>query len=376
MIENLKIGILGGGQLGKMLIQASLDLDLDIAALDPDPMCPCRQISKFSNGDLNDFDTVYNFGKDKDLLTIEIENVNIEALKKLENEGVKVYPQPAVLAVIKDKIQQKKFYKSKNIPTADFEVVNSKFEISRHQQRFPLVNKIATGGYDGRGVQMLRKVEDLEKAFDAPGILEELISFKKELAVIVARSVSGEIKTFPTVEMVFHPEANLVEYLFAPAELSEIIDLEAQKIAKSVAEAFEIVGLLAVEMFLGPDDKIYVNEVAPRPHNSGHHTLRANHCSQYDQHWRAILDLPLENTESIKPAAMVNILGADGYEGAVKIEGLKNILEKTDVFPYFYGKKTTRPFRKMGHVTILDNSVAGLKSKVEYVKSNLIIRSN
>jgi 5-(carboxyamino)imidazole ribonucleotide synthase len=374
MIEVLKVGILGGGQLGKMLIQAALDLDLSINVLDPDPNAPCKDICKtFTIGDLNDYQTIIDFGKNLDLITFEIENVNVEALKTLEKSGIKVYPQPHIIENIKNKISQKSFYLENNIPTAEFIVVANKTEIASKTSFLPAVNKIATGGYDGKGVQMLRKNEDIEKCFDAPGILEKLIDFKKEIAVIVARSENGEIKTFPVVEMAFHPEANLVEYLFSPAHISENISDEAQKLAIDVANKYGIVGLLAVEMFLDNDNNILVNEVAPRPHNSGHHTLRANYCSQFDQHWRAILGLPLQDTTAIAQAAMVNIVGAPNASGDVKIKGLEAVLAKGNIFPYFYGKKTTKPFRKMGHVSILENNFETLKEKINFVQENLII---
>ncbi len=374
MIESLKIGILGGGQLGKMLVQAGLDLDLDIHILDPDHNAPCRNIcSSFTVGDLNDYQTVIDFGSKLDLITIEIENVNVEALKSLEKSGKKVYPQAHIIENIKNKISQKQFYTENHIPTADYKIVNCTADIYNHVESLPFVNKIATGGYDGKGVQMIKNQTDISKSFDAPGILETLLDFKKELAVIVARSENGEIKTFPVVEMAFHPEANLVEYLFAPAHISEEISDKAQQLAIKVANTYGIVGLLAVEMFLDQNDNIIVNEVAPRPHNSGHHTLRANYCSQFDQHWRAILGLPLQDTTAVSQAAMVNIVGAANATGDVKILGLEAILAQSNIFPYFYGKKTTKPFRKMGHVSILENNFETLKEKINFVQENLII---
>ena len=374
MIESLKIGILGGGQLGKMLVQAALDLDLDLHILDPDPNAPCKNIcASFSVGDLNDYQTVLEFGSTLDIITIEIENVNVEALKALEKSGKKVYPQAHIIENIKNKISQKQFYHTHNIPTASFKIVQTAAEIHHHLADLPFVNKIATGGYDGKGVQMIKTEADISKAFDAPGLLEQLIDFKKELAVIVARSENGEIKTFPVVEMAFHPEANLVEYLFAPAHISEELSQKASDLAIHVANTYGIVGLLAVEMFLDQNDNILVNEVAPRPHNSGHHTLRANYCSQFDQHWRAILGLPLQDTTAISQAAMVNIVGAANATGNVKIIGLEKVLSKGNIFPYFYGKKTTKPFRKMGHVSILENNFESLKEKINFVQDNLII---
>ncbi len=374
--NNVKIGILGGGQLGKMLIQTALDLDLDISVLENDPNCPCAAISgNFILGDIMDFDTVYNFGKTADIITIEIENVNIEALKKLESEGKKVYPQPEIVEKIKDKTIQKKFFDDYKIPTSAFFLVENKNDAIGKIKSFPVVNKIGVGGYDGRGVQIIRNEAELEKVFDAKGIIEELINFEKELAVIVARNPSGQIVAFPVVEMVFHPEANLVEYLFSPANINSEIEEKAKSIAKSVAERFEIVGLLAVEMFLTREGEILVNEVAPRPHNSGHHTQKANLISQFDMHWRAILDLPLLDLRPISTAAMVNILGEPGHEGQVVIEGLDQILGIEGVFPFFYGKKTTKPFRKMGHVTILESNFEYLIEKVNFVKDKLKVIS-
>ncbi len=371
-----KIGILGGGQLGKMLIQTALDLDLNISVLDNDSDCPCKSIStRFVQGDISDFDTVYEFGKNLDLITIEIENVNIEALKKLENEGKKVFPQPHIVANIKNKCTQKQFFKDNNIPTSEFILVSGLSEIKSNTDFLPAVNKIGVGGYDGRGVQTIKTEQEIDKGFDAEGILEKFVDFEKELAVIVSRNSDGEIKTFPVVEMVFHPVANLVEYLFSPAAISIEITEKANKIAIKTIEAYGLVGLLAVEMFLTKDGEILVNEVAPRPHNSGHHTQKANLISQYDQHWRAILNLPLGDTKDISMAAMVNILGAENHEGQAEIVGLEEILKKENIFPFFYGKKKTKPFRKMGHVSILADDFEKLKEKVNFVQQNLSVIS-
>ncbi len=371
-----KIGIIGGGQLGKMLLQSALDLDLNVSIIDPDPQCSCNSlVENFTQGDIKDFDDVYNFGKNLDLLTIEIENVNIEALKKLESEGKKVFPQPHIIENIKNKKDQKRFFINNNIPTADYLEVNNLNEIRENSSFLPAVNKVAVGGYDGKGVQVIKNESDIAKGFDEPGILEKLINFKKELAVIVARNERGEAKAFSPVEMVFHPEANLVEYLFAPADVSNEINSKIVNIALKTAEAYGIVGLLAVEMFLTENDEILVNEVAPRPHNSGHHTQKANLISQFDQHWRAILNLPLGNTDQLILAAMVNLLGEPDYTGPVKYQGLEKILEINNIFPFFYGKKTTKPFRKMGHVTILDADFDKLKEKVNFVQNNLKVIS-
>jgi 5-(carboxyamino)imidazole ribonucleotide synthase len=371
-----KIGILGGGQLGKMLIQKALDLDLDISVLDNDPDCPCKSIAtNFVKGDISNFQAVYDFGENLDVLTIEIENVNIEALKKLESEGKKVFPQPHIVENIKNKCTQKQFFKDHNIPTSEFILVSGLKEIAENKEFLPAVNKIGVGGYDGRGVQTIRNEADIVKGFEAAGILEKFVDFEKELAVIIARNSDGEIKTFPVVEMVFHPVANLVEYLFSPAAISVDIAEKANKIAIQTIEAYGLVGLLAVEMFLTKSGEILVNEVAPRPHNSGHHTQKANLVSQYDQHWRAILNLPLGDTKDISMAAMVNILGEENHEGIAQVEGLEKILGQENVFPFFYGKKKTKPFRKMGHVSILANDFEKLKEKINFVQENLRVVS-
>lgn len=374
MVNDIKIGILGGGQLGKMLLQTALDLDLNVSILDADPACSCaKHTTQFIQGSITDFDTVYQFGKNLDVITIEIENVNIDALKQLEKEGKKVFPQPSIVEIIKNKSLQKQFYKENNIPTSDFVQVNSKADINA--DFLPAVNKLAVGGYDGKGVQVLKSASDIEKAFDAPGILEKFVDFEKELAIIVARNENGDTKCFPVVEMVFHPIANLVEYQFSPAHIDAEIAKKAEEIAIKTAEAFGIVGLLAVEMFLTKDGQILVNEVAPRPHNSGHHTQKSNAVSQFDQHWRAILNLPLGDTQSFKLAAMVNILGEDGHIGEAYVEGLEAILNLSNSFPFFYGKKETKPFRKMGHVSILADDFENLKEKVKFVQNNLKIKA-
>jgi 5-(carboxyamino)imidazole ribonucleotide synthase len=367
-----KLGILGGGQLGRMIIQAAIDFDVTIKTLDPDPDAPCKYIShEFINGSLNDYDTVMAFGQDCDVITIEIENVNIEALEAFEKQGKIVFPQPSILRLIQDKRVQKQFYKEHNLPTADFVLTDNQADLAQYEDFLPAVHKLGKGGYDGKGVQVLRTKADFAKAFDQPSVLEKMIDFEKELAVIVARNASGEIKTFPVVEMVFHPEANLVEYLFAPAEISKEIEQKAEQIATKTAEVFGIVGLLAVEMFLTKDGEILINEVAPRPHNSGHQTIRANDVSQYEQHLRAILDLPLGSTQAHSKAAMVNLLGEDGYAGQAIYEGMNEVLAVEGVHPFLYGKKLTKPFRKMGHITIIDQNFEKLKEKVIFVKEKL-----
>ncbi|HYI76519.1 MAG TPA: 5-(carboxyamino)imidazole ribonucleotide synthase [Chryseolinea sp.] len=369
--SNNKIGILGGGQLGRMLIQSGIDFNIPFVILDPDPHAPCSSLAEFSNGKLTDFDTVLKFGSACDIVTIEIENVNTAALKELVKQGKKVFPQPEIIELIQDKRTQKKFYRDNNIPTADFLLVESNADVVAQESYLPAVNKLGREGYDGRGVQILRTKEDLKKAFDAPGLLEKLVPFEKEIAVIVARNEGGEVKTFPAVEMVFHPVQNLVEYLFAPAELPQKVLERADTIAQNIVQKLKLVGILAVEMFVTPDGNVLVNEIAPRPHNSGHQTIEANGTSQYEQHLRAILNLPLGDTRLIQPSAMVNLLGEPGFEGLAKYEGINEILQLPGVHVHLYGKRLTKPFRKMGHVTIVDQDVEQLKKKANFVKQTL-----
>ena len=370
--KNFKVGLLGGGQLGRMLLQAAIDLDIFIKVLDPDPQAPCALLSsEFVNGSFLDFDTVYQFGQDCEVVTIEIENVNIDALEKLEAEGKKVFPQPHVLRIIQDKRIQKQFYSDNNIPTADFILTDSILDIESNITFLPAFNKLGKGGYDGRGVQKLNSQTELHLAFLEPSILEKAIDFEKEIGVIVARNENGEMKLFPTVEMVFHPVQNLVEYLFSPAKIDEVINGKAKAIARDVAEKLGIVGLLAVEMFVTKDGEVLVNEVAPRAHNSGHHTIRANFTSQFEQHLRAILNLPLGDTSAFMPSAMINILGEPNYEGHAQYIGIEEVLKMKGVFPFLYGKKITKPFRKMGHVTLLSENLEELTEKVDFVKNTL-----
>lgn len=371
-IQQLNIGILGGGQLGRMLIQNAINLNLNISVLDPDKNAPCKHlVKKFTNGSLTDYDTVYDFGKDKDLITIEIENVNIDALKALEKEGKKVYPQPHIIELIKDKGSQKMFYQRNDIPSPDFFLVENKNQINKYADYFPFFQKLRTGGYDGKGVTKLVNPHHLDKAFDAPSVLERFVDFDKELAVIVARSENGEIKCFPVVECEFNPEANLVEFLFSPANIKKSIEKEAIRLATLVAEKLGIVGLLAVELFLTKDGRVLVNEVAPRPHNSGHHTMEANVTSQFEQHLRAILNLPLGDTAIVRAGVMVNLLGDFGYEGNAVYQGLEDVLKFSGVYIHLYGKATTKPFRKMGHATIVDDDILKAKQKARLVKNTL-----
>ena len=361
--KDLRLGLLGGGQLGRMLIQAANHLDIHIHCLDSDSNAPCSEIAhSFTCGHLTDYDTVLNFGIDKHLLTVEIENVNVEALEELEKKGVKVYPQPNVLKIIKDKGLQKEFYLKNNIPTASFELISSKEQLLL-KRNFPYVHKLRTGGYDGKGVNIIANLSDAEKSFDEPSVLEEKIDFQKELSVLVARNEAGETKTFPLVECEFNPEANLVEFLFSPAAVSEEIDLKAKQIAIEIIEKLNMVGLLAVEFFLTPSNELLVNEIAPRPHNSGHHTIECCATSQFAQHLRAILNLPLGDTSLIQAGAMINLIGEKGFTGPVLYEGLDKLLSFPGVFPHLYAKEITKPFRKMGHITITGKNIEDIKAK-------------
>ena len=371
-----KIGILGGGQLGKMLIQASFDLDLNMHCLDPDPQAPCKYLAhSFTEGSLKDYDTVMQFGIDKDIISIEIEHVNVEALEDLEKMGKKVFPQAHILRMIQDKGLQKEFYRENNFPTPDFILVDSLDQIRKNNEFLPAFNKIRKGGYDGRGVVKISDENEVNKGFDAPGLLEKAVDFEKELSVIVARNEKGEVRAFPTVEMVFHPTQNLVEFLLSPANISPDIEEKAQKLAIGIISKLGLVGVLAVEMFLTKQGDVLVNEIAPRPHNSGHQTIRGNFTSQYEQHLRAITNLPLGDPAPRGYSAMLNILGEEGFEGKVVIEGLQEALAEDGVYPFFYGKKMTKPFRKMGHITILGSSREEVLEKAQKVKKLIKIKA-
>ncbi|MEZ4720791.1 MAG: 5-(carboxyamino)imidazole ribonucleotide synthase [Flavobacteriales bacterium] len=353
----MKIGIIGGGQLGRMFIQNGLNYGHEFLVLDPDPEAPCSSIShEFVCADRNDEEAVYNLGKRCDVVTIEIENVSISALKRLRNEGIKVYPQPEILEMIRDKGLQKQFYRDHGLPTADFALVNGKEDIHNHLGLLPVMQKMRVGGYDGKGVTPLKSTDDLNAAFDAPSVLEQWVENALEIAVLVARNESGEVKSFPVVELVFNPEANLVDYLVSPARVDVEVESKARTLAEDLIKRMEMVGLLAVEMFLTQDGQVLINEIAPRPHNSGHHTIEACFTSQYDQHLRAILNWPLGNTVLRSAAAMINLLGEKGFEGPVKYQGLEDAINEPGVYPHIYGKALTKSFRKMGHVTVLDNT--------------------
>ena len=380
--SDFKLGILGGGQLGKMLLFDTRKFDIQTYVLDPSDEAPCKiACNQFFQGDLMDFDTVYNFGKKVDVLTFEIELVNLDALVQLEEEGVPVYPSPKTLKLIQNKGIQKDFYTQHNIPTAAYQrfenLQNLKSAINNQQStlQMPLVWKCTEFGYDGNGVKVVRKVADLDELPNVECIAEAMIPFKNELAVIVCRNPSGEIKTYPVVEMEFHPEANQVEYVICPARIDEEVAKKARAIALNVSQQFHHVGLLAVEMFQTENDDIVVNEVAPRPHNSGHFSIEASYTSQFENHLRAILDLPLGNTDSKVAGIMVNLVGEENFSGNVIYKNIEKILEWDGVTPHIYGKKQTRPFRKMGHVTIVNEDVNKARKIAEDVKNTIRVIS-
>jgi len=359
---NKKLGILGGGQLGKMILYATRKWDIYTFVMDPKADAPARlACDQFVVGDLMNFDSVINFGSKLDILTIEIENVNVKALYELEKKGVKVYPQPSVLEVIQNKSKQKNFYKKKNIPTSNFKTFSNieslKNSVAKGNLSYPFVWKAASMGYDGYGVSVIKNNKDLESLNDCECIIEDLVSIKSELSVIVARRINGEVKTFPVVEMEFHPNSNQVEFVICPARISSRIRLKAEKLAIEVSEKFKHIGILAVEMFLTETDEIIVNEVAPRPHNSGHLTIESSYTCQFEQHIRSILDLPLGSPINKIPAVMVNLVGKHEYFGPVIYKNIDQILVIDGVTPHIYGKKQTHPNRKMGHVTITNKNL-------------------
>jgi 5-(carboxyamino)imidazole ribonucleotide synthase len=378
--SDFKLGILGGGQLGKMLLFDTRKFDIQTYVLDPSDEAPSKiACNKFFQGDLMDYDTVYNFGKQVDVLTFEIELVNLEALTQLENEGVKVYPSPKTLKGIQNKGTQKDFYTENNIPTASYLRFENPAQLQKsvgnNEITIPFVWKCTEFGYDGNGVKVIRQISDLDNLPNVECIAETMVPFKNELAVIVCRNPSGEIKTYPVVEMEFHPEANQVEYVICPARIDEKVAEKARAIALNVSEKFNHVGLLAVEMFQTNEDEILVNEVAPRPHNSGHYSIEASYTSQFENHLRAILDLPLGNTDSKVAGIMVNLVGAEGYSGNVVYENIETILGWNGVTPHIYGKKQTRPFRKMGHVTIVNENMQEARRIAQEVKNTIRVIS-
>jgi 5-(carboxyamino)imidazole ribonucleotide synthase len=372
---DLKLGILGGGQLGRMLIQEAINYNVTTRVLDPDKDAPCKNLcDEFTIGSLTDFQTVYEFGKGLDLITIEIEKVNVDALEKLETEGVIVYPQSRVIRLIQDKGLQKQFFKENHIPTSPFKMISKREDLHASGFNFPYFQKLRKDGYDGRGVFRINSPADFKKAFQEPSIIEELVDFEKELAVIVARNENGEIKTFPCVEMEFNPQVNLVEFLISPSTLSHEILHQADHLAVKLANDLKIVGVLAVEMFLTKSGEVLVNELAPRPHNSGHQSIEGNFTSQYDQHLRAIFNLPLGDTSSIGNAVMINLLGEKGYEGLADYEGISDVMKLPGVYIHLYGKKITKPYRKMGHVTIIDDDREKAIEKARLVQETIKVK--
>ena len=372
----IKAGILGGGQLGRMLLQAAANYPVETFVMENDEHCPAAHLCHhFTKGDISNFEDVYNFGKGLDTLTIEIEAVNEDALEKLESEGVRIYPKPSALKIIKNKILQKQFYKNNEIPTSEFIITQNKSDLNQHINFLPAAHKIALGGYDGRGVELLKTKDDLARGFDAPAVLEKLVSIKKEIAVIIAVDDNGNNALYPSVDMVFDNRLNLLEYQISPADLPDKVLWKVEAIALKVVKDLKSPGIFAVELFVDIDDNVFVNETAPRVHNSGHHTIEANFSSQFDMLWRIMLGYPLGSTEHILPAAIVNLLGAEGYTGEAIYEGLKEILEIENVFVHIYGKKETRPGRKMGHITILSKEKQELIHQANRIKQTVKVRA-
>ena len=372
----MKAGILGGGQLGRMLLQAAANYTVETYVLENDPHCPAAHLCHhFIQGDITSFDDVYAFGKKVDVLTIEIENVNIEALEKLESEGVTVIPKPSAIKIIKNKIKQKGFYQVNEIPTSDFVVTHTKESLPHHHAFLPAVHKLGEGGYDGKGVQIIRTKDDFEKGFDAPSVLEKMVAIDKELAMIVAIAQDGTATLYPPAEMIFDPVLNLLDYQISPAILPEKVSWKAEAIALKLVKAFNSPGLFAVELFVTKDEEVFVNETAPRVHNSGHHSIEANYSSQYDMLWRIMLNYPLGNPDAILPSAIVNILGAEGHSGEAVYTNLSEVLNMDNVFVHLYGKKQTKPGRKMGHVTIMHTDYQDLRYKANKIKHTLKVEA-
>jgi 5-(carboxyamino)imidazole ribonucleotide synthase len=384
--SNLKLGILGGGQLGKMLLQCTQTWDIHTVVLDPSPHSPCQYLcNEFVLGNFNDYDTVMAFGQKVDLITIEIEHVNLKALFDLEKQGKVIHPKPSALEIIKDKGAQKKFYHLNQFDTAQFllldnieQIKNALIPEDDHQQallQFPFVQKLRQSGYDGKGVQVINNTADLDKLMEGPSVIEKMVNIKREIAIIVARNEQGEIATYPPIEMDFVPEANLLDLLLYPANIAATIETKAIETAKTLIQSMDICGLLAVEFFIDNEDNLVVNEVAPRPHNSGHQTIESAYTSQYEQHIRAVLNMPLGSTKTKIPSVMVNLLGEPNFTGLVKYDGLYEVLQKEGVKVHIYGKKETRPMRKMGHVTVMHTNIIEAKKIALWVKQTLKVVS-
>jgi len=371
-----KIGILGGGQLGRMLLQAAANYVVETFVLENDDHCPAAHLCHhFVKGDIRDFDTVYNFGKDLDALTIEIEAVNVDALEKLEAAGVKVYPRPAAIRIIRNKVIQKEFYKQHGVPTASFLITQTKEELKNQLSFLPAVHKIGEGGYDGKGVQVIQKEADINKGFDAPAVLEKMVDIKKEIAIIVGMNEQGQTAIYPPAEMIFDPVLNLLDYQLSPAQIPQQVLWKAEAMALRVVKELKSPGLFAVELFIDRNDDVLINETAPRVHNSGHHTIEANYSSQYDMLWRILLGYPLGNPAAILPSSIVNLVGAEGHSGEAVYEGLPEVLKMDNVFVHLYGKTHTKPGRKMGHVTIMSNDRHELTHKAHKIKHTLKVIS-
>jgi 5-(carboxyamino)imidazole ribonucleotide synthase len=376
--SNIKIGIIGGGQLGKMLIEAGKPWNIHYNILDAEN-APAKDIAnQHIIGSLYDAEKIKELASISDVLTYEIEHINIDVLFELEKSGKTIIPSPSILQIIQDKGLQKQFFKTNNIPSAPFELVENTKEWRekiKHLKGHKIAAKLRKGGYDGKGVELIEKekIQNPEYQFSMtePCVLEEFVENAIELSVIVSRDANGNIKSFPLVEMEFNPISNLVEYLFSPAEVSHEIELKCQEIAQDCIEKLNGVGLFAVEMFLDREDNVFVNEIAPRPHNSGHHTIEACYTSQYEQLNRILLGMPLGSTELIQPAAMINILGAENVDGYYELTGLNEILNIAGVYVHLYNKKTSKPMRKMGHITIMAKTSLELKEKAKLVKNAL-----
>ena len=372
-----KMGILGGGQLGRMLLQAAANYPVETYVMENDDHCPAAHLCHhFTKGDITSFEDVYQFGKGLDAITIEIESVNEEALEKLEMEGVHIYPKPSALKTIKNKILQKEFYRNNEIPTSDFVITDKRSDLNQQISFLPAAHKIGMGGYDGRGVELLKTPDDISRGFDAPAVLEKLINIKKEIAIIIAVNKNGDTAMYPPVDMVFDTRLNLLDYQISPADLPEKVLWKAEAIALKVVKDLKSPGIFAVELFVDDKDNVLVNETAPRVHNSGHHTIEANYCSQFDMLWRVMLDYPLGNTDCILPSAIVNLLGAPGFSGEAIYEGLNEVLQIENAFVHIYGKAQTRPGRKMGHVTILSKEKQELIHQANRIKSTLFIKAH
>ncbi len=368
----MKIGILGGGQLGRMLLQAGINYVVDTYVLENDEHCPAAHLCHhFTKGNIQDFETVYNFGKQLDAITIEIESVNVDALEKLESEGVRVYPSSSALRIIKNKVTQKQFYKQHQIPTSEFVITQSLSELKLHSNFLPAVHKIGEGGYDGKGVQLIKEEKEIMNGFDSPSVLEKIVSIHKEIAVIVAVNENGELAVYPPAEMVFDARYNLLDFQVSPAIISKEVFWKVEAIAIKAVKELKSAGIFAVELFIDKKNDVLVNEMAPRVHNSGHHTIEGNFSSQYDMLWRILLQLPLGNTAPILPSAIVNIIGEEGHVGKAVYEGLDEVLKMNNAFVHLYGKTHTKPGRKMGHVTVLANDYAELSHKAHKIKNIL-----